>query len=112
MTNQTNNLDRVFHALSDPTRRAVLSRLAKGPAAVSELAQPFDMSLPSFTQHLSVLEDCKLVKSKKSGRVRTFELTPAALSTAETWLEQQRTLWADRLDRLDTYLKTFTEPQP
>lgn len=109
MPNHISDLDRVFHALSDPTRRAVLARLAEGPAPVSELAKPFDMALPSFTQHLNVLESCRLVTSEKRGRVRTFELTPEPLSTAGTWINEQRTVWAGRLDRLDTYLKEITE---
>ena len=109
MPNNISDLDRVFYALSDPTRRAVLARLAEGSASVSELAEPFDMALPSFPQHLSVLEDCRLVKSEKQGRVRTVELTPEPLSVAETWIDEQRTVWADRLDRLDTYLKEITE---
>src|SRR5690349_8854127 len=94
---QAVQLNRVFHSLSDPTRRAVLERLSSGPAAVSELAQPFGMSLPSFLQHLEVLEDCGLVKSRKAGRVRTYELTPQPLQTAEGWLGNQRALWTRRL---------------
>lgn len=112
MPNLNTDLDRVFYALSDPTRRAVLARLAEGPAPVSELAAPFDMALPSFTQHLSVLEKCKLVRSEKTGRVRTVELTPEPLSSAEAWIDTQRSLWASRLDQLDAYLKEMTEHQP
>jgi len=111
MPNQEPDLDRVFYALSDPTRRAVLARLAAGPAPVSELAEPFPMALPSFTQHLGVLEDCGLVRSEKRGRVRTFELTPAPLGRAENWIEEQRAVWARRLDALDAYLKEITEPK-
>jgi DNA-binding transcriptional ArsR family regulator len=102
-------LDRVFRGLADPTRRAVVKRLSRGPAAVSELAQPFAISLPSFLQHLDVLEDCGLVKSRKTGRVRTYELTPEPLKAAEGWLEKQRTIWSRRLDQLDTYLATLKE---
>lgn len=97
-------LDRVFHGLTDPTRRAVLGKLSNGPATVSELAEPFNMSLPSFLQHLDVLENCELVKSRKAGRVRTYRLTPQPLRVAEGWLEKQRSLWNHRLDQLDTYL--------
>ena len=79
MPNNNMHLDRVFHALSDPTRRAVLARLGRGPAAVSELARPFDMTLPSFTQHLGVLEECGLVSSEKKGRVRTYSIVPGPL---------------------------------
>lgn len=89
----------------------MLERLSSGPAAVSELAQPFGMSLPSFLQHLAVLEDCGLVKSRKEGRVRTYRLTPAPLKSAETWLEKQRSLWNRRLDQLDNYLADLKEQQ-
>jgi len=99
------NLGRVFQALADPTRRAVLERLAGGPAAMSELAEPFRMALPSFAQHLDVLEDCGLVRSSKEGRVRTYQLAPQQLKAAEGWLTRQRTLWTRRLDQLDDYLK-------
>jgi len=102
-------LDRVFRALSDPTRRAVLERLARGPAPVSELAQPFRMALPSFAQHLDVLEDCGLVRSRKSGRVRTYRLVPKPLETASLWMDAQRAHWERRLDRLDDYLNKMKE---
>jgi len=106
---QAVQLDRVFHGLADPTRRAVLGKLSNGPAAVSELAEPFNMSLPSFLQHLDVLENCGLVKSRKAGRVRTYRLTPQPLRVAEGWLEKQRSLWNRRLDQLDTYLTNIKE---
>jgi DNA-binding transcriptional ArsR family regulator len=106
---QAVQLDRVFHGLADPTRRAVLGKLSNGPAAVSELAEPFNMSLPSFLQHLDVLENCGLVKSRKAGRVRTYRLTPQPLRVAEGWLEKQRSLWNRRLDQLDTYLTDIKE---
>ena len=105
MPNQSAGLGRVFQALADPTRRAVLERLAGGPAAMSELAQPFRMALPSFAQHLDVLEDVGLVRSSKEGRVRTYQLEPQALRAAEAWLAKQRALWSRRLDQLDDYLK-------
>jgi DNA-binding transcriptional ArsR family regulator len=106
---QAIQLDRVFHGLADPTRRAVLGKLSRGPAAVSDLAAPFNMSLPSFLQHLEVLEDCGLVKSRKAGRVRTYRLTPQPLRVAEGWLEKQRSLWNRRLDQLDAYLTDIKE---
>jgi DNA-binding transcriptional ArsR family regulator len=102
-------LNRVFHGLADPTRRAVLERLSNGPAAVSELAEPFSMSLPSFLQHLDVLESSGLVKSRKAGRVRTYRLTPQPLTVAEGWLEKQRSIWNRRFDQLDTYLTDLKE---
>jgi DNA-binding transcriptional ArsR family regulator len=96
--------DDVFHALSNSTRRKVLERLSVGPATVSELAAPFDMKLPSFVQHLSVLEQSRLVKSKKRGRVRTYEIAPERLKVAEDWLVEQRRLWEARFDRFDQYV--------
>jgi DNA-binding transcriptional ArsR family regulator len=109
MTNH--ELSPVFRALTDPTRRAVLERLTRGPAAVSELAQPFKMALPSFVQHLGVLEDCGLVRSKKEGRVRTYTLAPQPLKAAENWLLAQRLEWERRLDALDDFLETLKEQQ-
>jgi DNA-binding transcriptional ArsR family regulator len=109
MPNQQIHLDRVFRALGDPTRRAVLSRLSAGPAPVSELASSFDMALPSFTQHLDVLEQCGLVRSRKAGRVRTYRLVPRPLKAAERWMAQQRALWERRLDQLDKYLLELKE---
>jgi DNA-binding transcriptional ArsR family regulator len=105
MPNQSADLGRVFQALADPTRRAVLERLAGGPAAMSDLAQPFRMALPSFSQHLDVLEDCGLVRSSKEGRVRTYAIAPQALKAAEGWLARQRALWTRRLDQFDEYVK-------
>lgn len=107
MPNLSSSLDRIFYALADPTRRAVLERLNEGPAPVSDLAQPFDMALPSFTQHLNVLEGCGLVSSEKSGRVRTYQLTPQPLQDAERWMSEQRAIWETRFDQLDSYLKTM-----
>lgn len=101
----------MFQALADPTRRAVLARLGRGPTATSELARPFAMALPSFTQHLDVLEECGLVRSRKSGRVRTYELSPAPLREAERWIATQRALWERRLDQLDGYLKTLNQKE-
>jgi DNA-binding transcriptional ArsR family regulator len=104
MPNQSAQLDRVFRALADPTRRAVLRRLSAGTAPVSELAEPFDMALPSFLQHLDVLESCGLVRSRKAGRVRTCRISPGPLREAEGWMSAQRALWERRLDQLDRYL--------
>jgi DNA-binding transcriptional ArsR family regulator len=104
MPNQKIALDHVFHALADPTRRAVLQRLSGGPASVSELAKPFTMALPSFLQHLQVLEEGGLIRSKKVGRVRTCEMELAPLTTAESWIAEQRAVWEGRFDRLEAYL--------
>ncbi len=104
MANQLVGLDRVFQALADPTRRAVLERLTGGVAPVSELAAPFDMALPSFLQHLKVLEGCGLVCSHKTGRVRTYQLSPAPLKAAEGWMSERRAVWERRLNQLDGYL--------
>ena len=101
--------DDVFHALSNPTRRRVLERLAVGPASVTELAAPFDMQLPSFVQHLSVLERSRLVTSKKRGRVRTYEIAPERFRLAEGWLTARRQEWEARLDRFDRYVRQLKE---
>jgi DNA-binding transcriptional ArsR family regulator len=103
------DVDEVFHALSNPTRRKVVERLSAGPATVSELAAPFDMQLPSFVQHLSVLEQSRLVKSKKRGRVRTYELAPERFKVVDDWLTERRKLWEARLDRFDEYVKQLKE---
>ncbi|MDR2324660.1 MAG: metalloregulator ArsR/SmtB family transcription factor [Acidovorax sp.] len=105
---RTQEISRVFQALADPTRRAVLERLAQGPASTSELAEPFDMALPSFAQHLAVLEQCGLVHSHKKGRVRHFHLEPTALACAGDWVAEQRALWGQRLDRLEDYVSRTT----
>lgn len=97
-------LGRVFQALADPTRRVMVERLVGGPASVSELAEPFDMSLPAVVQHVQVLEGAGLVDTEKVGRVRMCSLAPDALTGAEQWLRQRRTLWEGRLDRLDAVL--------
>jgi DNA-binding transcriptional ArsR family regulator len=111
MANQALQLDRVFAALADPTRRAVLRRLGRGPAPVSELAEPFDMALPSFMQHLRVLEASGLVRSRKKGRVRTCRLAPQPLRRAEGWIAEQRALWERRFDQLDGYLQQMQETE-
>ena len=103
--------DEVFNALSSPTRRKVLELLSVGPATVSELAAPFDMQLPSFVQHLSLLEQSRLVRSKKRGRVRTYEIAPARFKVAEDWLSARRKAWEARLDRFDEYVKHLKEKE-
>ena len=107
MPNQSQALDRVFHALSDPTRRAIMSRLGQGPASVSELAKPFAMAMPSLLQHLQVLEESRLIRTAKVGRVRTCEMQPVALDVAGHWIAEQRALWEGRLDRMEAYAKSL-----
>ena len=107
MLNRSAELDRLFHALADPARRAIVERLSQGPAAVSDLARPLPMSLPAAMQHLGVLEAAGLVRSEKVGRVRTCAIEPKALSLAERWINARRTEWEHRLDRLGEYLKTM-----
>lgn len=102
-------VDAIFRALSDPTRRRVVERLSSRRASVSELAAPFEMALPSFMEHLKVLEGCGLVQSRKEGRVRTYQIASERLKLAEDWLGAQRTLWERRLDRLDNYLLAMKE---
>lgn len=104
MANQSASLDRVFHALSDPTRRAIISRLSRGAASVSELARPFAMAMPTLLQHIRVLEESRLIRTEKVGRVRTCEIEPAALGPAETWIAQQHAIWEGRLDRMEAYV--------
>jgi DNA-binding transcriptional ArsR family regulator len=98
-------LDRTFHALADPTRRAMVQRLARGPASVSELAKPLAISLSAVVQHLAVLEASGVIRSQKMGRVRTCAIEPKMLAQAETWIAQRRALWENRLDRLGDYLE-------
>lgn len=105
MLNQLSPLDVAFQALADPTRRAMVERLSRGPASVSELARPFAMSLPAVMQHLALLEGSGLVVSEKIGRVRTCRIEPRALSLAEDWINARRTAWERRLDRLGDYLE-------
>jgi len=105
MLNDSAQLDRAFQALSDPVRRGMLARLSRGPASVSELAQPFRISLPAVMQHLKTLEESGLARSQKKGRVRTVELEPKALSGAESWIVERRTEWEAQLDRFETYVQ-------
>lgn len=104
MQAQSAPLDLMFQALADPARRGMVAQLCRGPASVSELAQPLTMSLPAVMQHLQVLEASGLVKSRKIGRVRTCRLEPKALGTAEQWLADRRTSWERAFDRLGDFL--------
>ena len=107
MLNYLPELDRLFQALADPARRAIVERLARGPAPVTELARPLPMSLPAAMQHLGVLEAAGLVRSEKVGRVRTCSIEPAALRQVEQWVNARRIEWEKRLDRLGAYLETI-----
>lgn len=109
MTNYEHDLSDTFRALGDPTRRGVLARLGQGAATVSELSQAYDMALPSFMQHLKVLEKSGLVLSHKTGRSRIYKLQPERIQQAEQWLQKQRQLWEQRLDQLDNYLLQMKE---
>jgi DNA-binding transcriptional ArsR family regulator len=104
-------LDLAFQALGDPSRRAMVERLAIGPASVSELARPLAMSLPAVMQHLAVLEESGLVKSEKVGRVRTCRIDPNVISNAERWLNERRQQWEHRFDRLGAFLAKTDEPE-
>ncbi|TMM03344.1 MAG: helix-turn-helix transcriptional regulator [Actinobacteria bacterium] len=97
-------LDRAFHALADPSRRSIVVRLSRGPASVSELAEPLAMSLPAVVQHIDVLQKSGLVRSEKVGRVRTCRLEPAPMRSVEQWIAQHRATWEGRLDRLGDVL--------
>lgn len=99
----------MLHALADPTRRQVVERLVSGPASTSELAEPFSMALPSFTQHMGVLERAGLVTSTKEGRVRTYRIARTALELVDGWLAEQRRIWEQRLDQLDGLLLNLKE---
>jgi DNA-binding transcriptional ArsR family regulator len=103
MTNHCGDLDRMFHALADPTRRAIVARLVQGPASVSDLATPFEMAMPTLLAHIRVLEVSGLVGSEKHGRVRTCAIRPGALDATLAWLDRQRAIWEGRLDRMEAY---------
>lgn len=107
MTNHSPALDRVFHALASPARRAIVERLLSGEATVGEVAEPLHMALPSVLQHVRVLEESGLVLTRKSGRERRCRLDTAVLTAAEGWLARQRAVWEGRLDRLDHYVRTL-----
>jgi len=111
VTDAPSTLDLAFQALGDPSRRAMVERLAQGPASVSELAKPLAMSLPAVMQHLAVLEESGLVRSEKVGRVRTCRIDPNAITTAERWLNERRQQWEQRFDRLGAFLAQQDEPQ-
>jgi DNA-binding transcriptional ArsR family regulator len=98
-------LNGIFQALADPTRRAVLGRLSKGPASISELAKPFGMALPSFMKHVRSLEDSGWIRTRKEGRVRTCAIEKKAFAAADAWLSARRALWEARFDRLDALLE-------
>ena len=102
-------LDGIFQALADPTRRAVLGRLGKGPASISDLAEPFDMALPSFMKHIHSLEESGLIRTRKEGRVRTCVIERKPFAMLEAWLSTQRAIWEDRADRLEQFVITAQE---
>jgi DNA-binding transcriptional ArsR family regulator len=103
MANNIQTLDRVFHALADPTRRAIVMQLSERPTAVSALFPPLPMAMPTLLKHIRVLEDSGLITTRKIGRVRTCEMRPAALGPTEAWLATQRSIWSSRLDRMEAY---------
>lgn len=103
------DLSRLFHALADPTRRTIVTRLAEGPAPVTELAKPTGLRLPTVMRHLSVLEEAGLITTSKDGRVRSCAIVPEALAPVRTWLDEQREIWEARLDRMDDYVMKLME---
>jgi DNA-binding transcriptional ArsR family regulator len=105
------HLDRIFHSLSDSTRRGVIAQLANGPASIGDLAQRHDMALPSFMKHIRVLEASEIVVSQKRGRVRMCELRPEALEPAQSWIDEERKIWSSRLDRLDSFVEQLAEKE-
>jgi DNA-binding transcriptional ArsR family regulator len=109
MEQYAEQLNGIFQALADPTRRAVLRRLGKGPASISELAEPFDMALPSFMKHIHYLEDSGWIRTRKEGRVRTCAIEKKPFATVERWLSTQRALWEGRTDRLEQFVTTANE---
>ncbi len=113
MAKYDTDLSILFHALADPTRRSILTRLASGPAPVSELAAPTGLRLPTVMRHLSVLEDAGLIATSKDGRVRTCAILPEAMVPMRTWFDEQQDIWEARLDRLDEYvMKLMQERDP
>lgn len=108
MANYSASLDDIFHALADPTRRAVLRRLGNGPGSVTELGESFEMALPSFMKHISVLEETGLIGTRKVGRVRTCQIRQTNLAAAESWIAEQRVLWERRTNRLVEYAEGLT----
>lgn len=112
MDNYSDRLDHLFSALSDPTRRAIVSRLAKGPATVSELSEPFPIALPNFLKHVRILENSGLIKTRKQGRIRVCAIRPEALSPTEKWLTAQRKQMSGRLDRMEAYTEQLKSSHP
>jgi DNA-binding transcriptional ArsR family regulator len=104
-------LDRVFHSLSDGTRRAVIAQLANGPASIGDLAERHHMALPSFMKHIRVLEESEIVISRKVGRVRICQLRPDTLTAAQGWIEQERRVWETRLNQLDAFVENLAEKE-
>ena len=104
MAQYQTQLDGIFQALADPTRRAVIGRLGRGPASVGELAQPFAMALPSFMKHIHMLEDAGLIRTSKQGRVRTCQIDRGRLAVVDRWLDEQRAIWEGRTDRLEQFV--------
>lgn len=107
MANLSADLDRAFSALADPTRRAIVSRLCDGPKSVTELAEPFEMALPSLLKHVRVLEQSGLISSEKAGRVRTCRIEPHTLRETEAWIRQHISAWEARLDRLEAHIEVM-----
>jgi DNA-binding transcriptional ArsR family regulator len=103
------NIDRIFHALGDATRRAMMERLSQGPMSVSRLAEPFEMTLAAVVQHMQVLEECGLLQTEKVGRVRSCRIEPAGLDAMEQWIRDRRSVWERRLDRLGDLLAGLDE---
>jgi DNA-binding transcriptional ArsR family regulator len=112
MEQYTESLNDIFRALADPTRRAVLRRLGRGPASIGELAEPFDMALPSFLKHIRFLEDSGLVRTHKVGRVRTCAIEKDRFHAVDAWLSEQRALWEGRTDRLEAFVTTVSQEDP
>lgn len=104
MTKHDPRLDRLFHALSDPTRRGIVERLAHGPATVSELAEPTGMALPTVMRHIAVLAEGGLVRTEKAGRARLCHAVPDPMEAARAWMETQRRVWDARLDRMEAHV--------
>ena len=111
MEQYSEQLNGIFQALADPTRRAVLGRLGKGPASISELAKPFDMALPSFMKHIHLLEESGWIRTRKQGRVRTCAIEKKPFAAVEAWLSQQRALWEGRTDRLEQFVTAAREKE-
>ena len=109
MEQHQTQLNGIFQALADPTRRAVIGRLGRGPASVGELAEPFEMALPSFMKHIHVLEDSGLICTSKAGRVRTCRIDTARVAAVGSWLDEQRAIWEGRTDRLEQFVTSKEE---